>query len=75
MMTKRSNYPRLRNGRLEGSGLPPHFVDETNKEVVFHVPGGFPVVLAMNSWMKSFPGYKGSITRCEETFYKLRAKK
>ena len=35
-MTKRKNYPRLRNGKLEGTGMPPHFIDEKKKEVVFH---------------------------------------
>ena len=33
-MTKRKNYPRLRNGKLEGTGMPPHFIDEKKKEVV-----------------------------------------
>ena len=46
-MTKRKNYPRLRNGKLEGTGMPPHFIDEKKKEVVFHIPGGFPVVMAI----------------------------
>ena len=32
-MTNRRNYPRLRNGKLEGGGIPPHHVDEKNKEV------------------------------------------
>ena len=36
-MTKRKNYPRLRNGKLEGTGMPPHFIDEKKKEVVFHI--------------------------------------
>ena len=55
--------------------LPPHFVDEKNKEVVFHLKGGYPVTMAIPTWMKSFPDdYKGITFRCEETFYKLRAK-
>tara|TARA_B100001250_G_C19633558_1_gene714882 strand:+ start:111 stop:254 length:144 start_codon:yes stop_codon:yes gene_type:complete len=29
----RKNYPRLRNGKLEGKGLPPHFVDEKRKRL------------------------------------------
>ena len=74
-MTKRKNYPRLRNGKLEGTGMPPHFIDEKNKEVVFHIKGGYPVTMAIPSFMKSFPkGFKGVTCRCEETFYKLRAK-
>ena len=55
--------------------LPPHFIDEKKKEVVFHLKGTFPVQLAIPTWMKSFPkGFKGVTCRCEETFYKLRAK-
>tara|TARA_B100001175_G_C19133754_1_gene460219 strand:+ start:249 stop:485 length:237 start_codon:yes stop_codon:yes gene_type:complete len=74
-MTKRKNFPRLRNGKLEGTGMPPHFIDEKKKEVVFHIPGGFPVVMAIPTWMQAFPkDYKGVSCRCEETFYKLRAK-
>ena len=55
--------------------IPPHFTYEKNKEVVFHLKGGYPVTMAIPIWMKSFPDdYKGG-TRCsEETFYKLRAK-
>ena len=55
--------------------LPPHFIDEKNKEVVFHLKGGYPVTMAIHTWMKSFPDdYTGITYRCEETFYKLRAK-
>ena len=55
--------------------LPPHFIDEKNKEVVFHVKGGYSVTMAMSIWMKSFQeDFKGVSCRCEETFYKLRAK-
>ncbi|WP_038650553.1 hypothetical protein [Prochlorococcus sp. MIT 0801] len=54
--------------------LPPYFIDEKNKEVVFHIKGD-PVTMAILTWMKSFPDhYKGVSCRCEETFYKLRAK-
>ena len=55
--------------------LPSQFVDKKNKEVVFHLKGGYPVTMAMPIWMKSFPDdFKGVTCRCEETFYKLRAK-
>ena len=55
--------------------LPPHFIDEKNKEVVFHLKGGYPVTMAIPTWMTSFPNdYKAITCRCEETFYKLRAK-
>ena len=53
--------------------IPPHFLNENKKEVVFHIKGGFPVSKAIPTWMESFPaGYKGLVVRCEETFYRLR---
>ena len=53
--------------------LPPHFLDEKKKEVVFHIKGGFPVNMGIPTWMKAFPPeYKGVVVRCEETFYRLR---
>ena len=65
----------MRNGKVEGGGLPPHYWDEKNKEVVFHIKEGFPTTMAIPQWMKRFPpDYKGVAVRCEETFYKLRAK-
>ena len=27
----------MRNGNVEGGGLPPHYWDEKNKEVIFHI--------------------------------------
>ncbi len=55
--------------------IPPHYIDEKNKEVVFHIKGGFPTTMAIPTWMKSFPSdYSASVVRCEETFYKLRGK-
>ena len=37
--------------------LPPHFIDEKKKEVVFHLKGTFPVQLVIPTWMQSFPEY------------------
>ncbi len=55
--------------------ISPHFIDEQNKEVVFPLKGGYPVTIAILTWMKSFPDdYKVVTCRCEKTFYKLRAK-
>ena len=74
-MTNRNRFPRLRNGKLEGGGLPPYFVLDSKKQVVFHIKGGFPTTMAIPIWMKRFPSdYKGMVVRCEETFYKMRAK-
>ena len=74
-MTNKNNYPRLRNGKVEGGSMPPHYLDEKNKQVVFHIKGGFPTTMAIPIWMKNFPDdLKGVVVRCEETFYKLRAR-
>ena len=55
--------------------LSPHYVDEKKKEVFFDLKGRYPVTMAITTWMKSFPDdYKGVNCRCEETFYKLKAK-
>ena len=73
-MTNKNGYPRMRNGKVD-LGLPPYYLDEKNKEVVFHLKGAYPATMAIPVWMKNFPdGYKGLVVRCEETFYKLRAK-
>jgi len=74
-MTHKNRYPRMRKGNVEYGGLPPHYWDEKNKQVVFHIKGGFPTTMAIPIWMKRFPpDYKGLVVRCEETFYKLKAK-
>ena len=74
-MTNKNNYPQLRNGKLEGGSLPPHYFDVKNKQVVFHIKGRFPTTMVIPFWMKNFPDdLKGVVVRCEETFYKLRAK-
>ena len=36
-MTNKNRYPRMRNGNVEGGGLPPHYWGEKNKQVVFHI--------------------------------------
>ena len=65
----------MRNANVEEGSMPPHYLDERNKEVVFHIKGGFSTSMAIPTWMKNFPDeYKGLVVRCEETFYKLRAK-
>ena len=55
--------------------LPPHFIIERKKEVVFHIKGGFSTRMFIPIFMKDFPeGYKASVIRCEETFYRMREK-
>ena len=74
-MTKRRNYPRLRNGKLHVPGLPPHFVLDSKKQVVFHIPGGFPATMGIPTWMKSFPDdYKSIVTSDLDEFKRYKAK-
>ena len=47
----RRKYPRLRNGKFEGAGLPPYVENKDDKEVYFYIPSGFPAVLAIPSFM------------------------
>jgi len=55
--------------------LPPHFIMENKKQVVFHIKGGFATSTFIPTFMRQFPeGYKASVVRCEETFYKIREK-
>ena len=55
--------------------LPPHFVIEREKKVVFLVKGIFPDKFFLNQYMVNFPkGYTGMLVRCEESFYKMRMK-
>ncbi len=55
--------------------LPPHFLIQKKKTVVFLIKGIFPENIFLNKYMSIFPeGYKGEIIRCEENFYKMRVK-
>tara|TARA_B100000579_G_C22612363_1_gene747870 strand:+ start:115 stop:279 length:165 start_codon:yes stop_codon:yes gene_type:complete len=48
--------------------LPTHFVDEKKKEVVFHLKDGYPVTVAIPTFMESFPkSFNGVTCPCEET--------
>ena len=55
--------------------LPPHFLIEKEKTVVFLIKGIFPADILLNKYMPNFPeNYKGKIMRCEENFYKMRVR-
>jgi len=55
--------------------IPPHFIVEEDKKVVFLIKGVFPEHLILKSYMSYFPkAFKGTIIRCEESFYKMRMK-
>ena len=39
-----------------------HWVDENNKEVWVHIPGGYPTVTGLPFAIeRAFPGYKGNL--------------
>lgn len=71
----RKQYPRLRNGKLEGTGMPPTVVLDDEKEVIFYIPNGYPTTLGIPNWMKYFPDdYKGVVTRNADAFKKWGGK-
>ena len=55
--------------------IPPHFIVEEEKKVVFLIKGVFPEDLILKSYMPYFLKLlKGNVIRCEESFYKMRMK-
>ena len=55
--------------------IPPHFIVEKEKKVVFLIKGVFPEDLLLSNYMPHFPKFfKGIVIRCEESFYKMRMK-
>ena len=55
--------------------LPPHFIIQREKKVVFLVKGIFPDKVFLDKNMVNFPkGNTGMLIRCEESFYKMRMK-
>tara|TARA_Y100000589_G_scaffold326893_1_gene367591 strand:+ start:281 stop:472 length:192 start_codon:yes stop_codon:yes gene_type:complete len=55
--------------------IPPHFIVEEDNKVVFLIKGVFPENLILKNYMPYFPkAFKGTVMRCEESFYKMRMK-
>ena len=55
--------------------IPPHFIVEEEEKVFFLIKGFFPEHLILKKFMPYFPKvFKGSVIRCEESFYKMRMK-
>tara|TARA_Y100000589_G_scaffold326884_1_gene367569 strand:+ start:3181 stop:3372 length:192 start_codon:yes stop_codon:yes gene_type:complete len=55
--------------------IPPHFIVEREKKVVFLIKGALPKDLILKYYMPYFPSMlKGIVMRCEESFYKMRMK-
>ena len=53
--------------------IPPHFIVEKEKKVIFLTKGVFPEYLILRNYMPYFPkDFKGMLIRCEESFYKMR---
>ena len=53
--------------------IPPHFIVEKDSKVVFLIKGVFPEYLILKNYMPYFPKtFKGTVMRCEESFYKMR---
>ena len=75
-MTKRKNrknYPRLRNGKLEGGGLfLPHIFDEENKVLWIRVTSSI-TAMAMPRFREMFPNYECKIPN-QETWERLKKK-
>ena len=58
-MTKRRNYPRLRNGKLEGGGLfRPHIFLEEKKEIWVLCESSITAMGIGSVVRRSFPDYK-----------------
>ena len=70
----RRNYPRLRNGKLEGGGLfRPHIFLEDKKEIWVLCESSI-TAMGIGSYVKSaFPDYKLCLCR-RETFLRMGGK-
>ena len=51
--------------------LPPHFLREKEKEVVFHIPGAFPTPMVDELMQEYSPDYKIVLISCAEIFYRI----
>jgi len=73
-MTNRKNYPRLRNGKLEGGGLfRPHIFVEEKKQIWVLCESSI-TAMGISSYVKSaFPEYELCLCR-RETFLKMGGK-
>ena len=55
--------------------IPPHFIVEQEKRVVFLIKGVFPEHLILKNYMPYFPKeFNGIVIKCEGSFYKMRMK-
>ena len=54
--------------------FPPHFLVEEENYAMFLIKGVFTEHLILKNYTPSFPKFKSTIMRCEESFYKRRIK-
>ncbi len=73
-MSKRKNYPRLRNGKLGGGGLPQHHIFVEEKKQIWVLCESHITAMGIGSYVRSaFPDYELCLCR-RETFLRMGGK-
>ena len=73
-MTNRNNYPRLRNGKLEGGGLPSnHIFLEEKKQIWVLCESSITAMGIGNYARNTFPDYRLCLCN-RKTFFSLGGK-
>ena len=73
-MSKRKNYPRLQNGKLEGSGIfRPHIFNEEKKEIWVLCESHITAMGIGNYVRNAFPDYELCLCN-RETFLRMGGK-
>ena len=68
----RKIYPKVRNGKYENRGMPPHVVLHKEKKVLFLIISVM-AYLGIPTFMRNFPdGYKGYVVKTKEKFEEYR---
>ena len=71
-MTNRKNYPRLRNGKLEGGGLPSNHIFIEEKKEVWVLCESHLAAMGIGAVIRDhYPEYKCCL-RNRETYLRLR---
>jgi len=70
----RKNYPRLRNGKLEGGGLPRHHIFVEEKKQLWVLCQSSLTAMGIGQYCRSaFPEYELCLCN-RETFLKMKGK-
>ena len=73
-MTNRNSYPRLRNGKLEGGGLPRHHIFVVEKQELWVLCQSSLTAMGIGQYCKSaFPEYELCLCN-KETYLRLGGK-